>query len=329
VGAIEVASFGQNLRQAREARNITLQEIAAATKIGSRALQALEDERFELLPGGIFNKGFVRAYARFVGLDEEKTVAAYMEAAKVAAPETDLQAMATQVTAIRAAADEQWQVSAATVVGVLAVIVALGLGALWLRGQQKESRERAAARQQAESAMVSAAAPAAVTPPSTVAAVDPSAATGAVGTTDVKASDVRASDVKPSDGVPDVKPSATSEVKPEAKPNGASDVKPGSSLAPVAALSKDAAAPVEISISATARTWISVRSDGNKAESVTLDPEKPELRTRSYKAREKLVLMVGNPAGLSVTYNGKPVGALGAAGQRVTITFTPQGMEKQ
>jgi cytoskeletal protein RodZ len=70
-----VASFGENLRQARQARNITLQEIAASTKISSRALQALEDEHFEQLPGGIFNKGFVRAYARCVGLDEEKTVA--------------------------------------------------------------------------------------------------------------------------------------------------------------------------------------------------------------------------------------------------------------
>ena len=68
-----MALFGQNLRQARQARNITLQEIAATTKVSSRALQALEDEHFELLPGGVFNKGFVRAYARCVGLDEEKT----------------------------------------------------------------------------------------------------------------------------------------------------------------------------------------------------------------------------------------------------------------
>jgi len=91
-----VASFGQKLRQAREARNITLQEIADTTKIGTRALQALEWERFDQLPGGIFNKGFVRSYARCVGLDEEETVAAYMEAAKVPPPETDMQTLAVQ-----------------------------------------------------------------------------------------------------------------------------------------------------------------------------------------------------------------------------------------
>jgi len=54
-----VATFGQKLRQAREAKNITLAEISATTKISTRALQALEWERFEQLPGGIFNKGFV------------------------------------------------------------------------------------------------------------------------------------------------------------------------------------------------------------------------------------------------------------------------------
>jgi hypothetical protein len=86
---------------------------------------------------------------------------------------------------------------------------------------------------------------------------------------------------------------------------------------------------VEISISATARAWISVRSDGKAVETLTLDPEKPETRTRSYKANEKLTLVVGNPAGLDVTYNGKPAGTLGTVGHRATIIFTPQGMEKQ
>jgi hypothetical protein len=86
---------------------------------------------------------------------------------------------------------------------------------------------------------------------------------------------------------------------------------------------------VEVSISATSRVWISVSSDGNKVETLTLDPEKPEASSRSYSAKEKLLLVVGNPAGLSVTYNGKPAGVLGRSGERATITFTPKGIEKQ
>ncbi len=61
-------------------RGITLEEIAEATKIGTRSLRALEQQDFDKLPGGIFNKGFVRAYARYLGLDEEQAVTDYMAA---------------------------------------------------------------------------------------------------------------------------------------------------------------------------------------------------------------------------------------------------------
>lgn len=73
-------SFGAKLKQQRELRGVTLEEISQSTKIGSRFLRALEDDRFDQLPGGIFNKGFVRAYARSVGLDEDEAVAGYLEA---------------------------------------------------------------------------------------------------------------------------------------------------------------------------------------------------------------------------------------------------------
>jgi cytoskeleton protein RodZ len=75
-----VGSFGDRLQREREMRGITLEEIAEATKIGTRSLRALEEEDFDKLPGGIFNKGFVRAYARYLGLDEEQAVADYQAA---------------------------------------------------------------------------------------------------------------------------------------------------------------------------------------------------------------------------------------------------------
>jgi cytoskeleton protein RodZ len=75
-----VGSFGDRLQREREMRGITLEEIAEATKIGTRSLRALEQQDFDKLPGGIFNKGFVRAYARYLGLDEEQAVADYLAA---------------------------------------------------------------------------------------------------------------------------------------------------------------------------------------------------------------------------------------------------------
>src|SRR5262245_13045946 len=73
-----MASFGEELRRERELRDISLKEIAEATKISIKFLEALEQNHFDLLPGGIFNRGFIRAYARFIGVDGEEMVNAYL-----------------------------------------------------------------------------------------------------------------------------------------------------------------------------------------------------------------------------------------------------------
>jgi cytoskeleton protein RodZ len=83
---IGLPSFGEKLRLEREKRNITLEQVSVSTKIGLRMLRALEENQFNQLPGGIFNKGFVRAYSRVVGLDEEQTIADYLQASGDAAP---------------------------------------------------------------------------------------------------------------------------------------------------------------------------------------------------------------------------------------------------
>jgi cytoskeleton protein RodZ len=75
-----MGSFGDRMRREREMRGIKLEEISESTKISRRHLLAIEDEHFDRLPGGIFNKGFVRAYARYLGLDEEQAVQDFMTA---------------------------------------------------------------------------------------------------------------------------------------------------------------------------------------------------------------------------------------------------------
>lgn len=69
--------FGEHLKREREMRGVSLEEISAATRISVRFLEALEAEQWERLPGGIFNRGFIRSVARFLGLDEEGLVAEY------------------------------------------------------------------------------------------------------------------------------------------------------------------------------------------------------------------------------------------------------------
>ena len=72
--------FGEKLRKQREQRGLELDAISNTTKISTRMLRALEDEHFDQLPGGVFNKGFVRAFARQIGLNEEEAVADYLTA---------------------------------------------------------------------------------------------------------------------------------------------------------------------------------------------------------------------------------------------------------
>src|ERR1700691_6720545 len=75
-----VGAFGDKLRKQREQLGIALDAISNTTKISTRMLRAIEEEHFDQLPGGVFNKCFVRAYARQVGLDEEEAVADYLTA---------------------------------------------------------------------------------------------------------------------------------------------------------------------------------------------------------------------------------------------------------
>jgi cytoskeletal protein RodZ len=76
-----MGDFGGTLRSAREQKGTSLRQIANATKISMSALEALERNDFERLPGGIFSRSFVRAYAEAVGLDPDQTVADFLKEA--------------------------------------------------------------------------------------------------------------------------------------------------------------------------------------------------------------------------------------------------------
>ncbi len=71
------ATIGEQLRIAREERGIPLREISDQTRISVRYLEAIETNDYKRLPGGIFNRSFVKAYARCVGYDEKEAVDAY------------------------------------------------------------------------------------------------------------------------------------------------------------------------------------------------------------------------------------------------------------
>ena len=70
-------SLGEKLRQAREDKGLTLSEVSEHTRISSLYLQSIENDDYKILPGGIFNKGFVKSYAKFVGINEQEALNDY------------------------------------------------------------------------------------------------------------------------------------------------------------------------------------------------------------------------------------------------------------
>lgn len=132
-----MGSFGERMRREREMRSITVEEIAEATKIGSRSLRALEDEKLDQLPGGIFNRGFVRAYARYLGIDEEQAVADYLAAENAYQEAHGIPIDAPERPTIKPPSNSGW----VPIAGALLVLV-LGFGGWrWYSGRKDRTPE--------------------------------------------------------------------------------------------------------------------------------------------------------------------------------------------
>jgi cytoskeletal protein RodZ len=125
--------FGPHLRRAREKRGLSLQQVAATTKISARVLDALERNDISKLPGGIFSRSFVRAYAREVGLDPEETVERFIGSFP---PEADERAPAAAAQAVDAEGFESGRRAAITLLQVLGICVLVILAVAMYRSMR-------------------------------------------------------------------------------------------------------------------------------------------------------------------------------------------------
>src|SRR5580704_10061362 len=131
-------SFGEILKSEREIREVTLNEVTVATRIPPRFLEAFEQEDWEKLPGGVFNRGFVRAIARYLGLNEENLLSEY----DLAYGE---QQAATSLVENPIPSPPKWIVAVAAL-GVLIVVGCVLAGGVygWRRYQARRAAKRAA-----------------------------------------------------------------------------------------------------------------------------------------------------------------------------------------
>jgi cytoskeletal protein RodZ len=129
--------FGEHLKAERERRGISLKDVSVSTRVSMRHLQALEDDQFKELPGGVFNRGIVRSYAQHCGLDVESTVESFTQAMRASGFDTEQRdddwvqfAEAVRRSRAGSASRRRWQWAGVAAM-VLAVIALLG-GLAWL-----------------------------------------------------------------------------------------------------------------------------------------------------------------------------------------------------
>lgn len=296
-----MGAFGDRLRREREMRGITLDEITESTKISRRHLDALEGEHFDQLPGGVFNKGFVRAYARFLGIDEDQAVADYSTASNEQPepenkfplevheePDRDLNPRRSSLPLVFAIA---------ALIGVL-----VGYG-FWIKSKPHNPEAVENTRQSAPASAVNAPQANVPAPPAiTSSSSEP-----------IKAS------AQPAHSTPVTKPA----------PPEAAAVPRSTEPRPAAAPGESADPPPSVKektffvqVKAKEDSWVSIVADGKSVMQRVL----PADKQKKIKAGKTLVLRTGNAGGIEVSFNGHPLGALGNENEPRTLTFNASGL---
>ncbi len=269
-------------------RGVTLDEIADSTKVGTRLLKALEDEQFDLLPGGIFNKGFVRAYARYLGMDEEQAVADYLQASGNDEPDVQLIAHQSEWSSENKFSDSGTSRRGFPLVPVLLLVVIVAAGFGGWKIYQKHRQEKEAAQTERAALQASGSTLAAEPAPS---------------------SSVQSSSPQPS--------STPVNTRPEPSPAQA-PVPATSSVSPSAPTSG-----FDVEVKTTGRAWVSLKVDGKYLVRGVLEAD----QVRNLHAEKEVVVWTGNAGATHVSFDGKPVPVDGGVNEAKVLVFKPNGLQ--
>lgn len=313
-----MSAIGETLRREREKRNLELEQISRELKISSRFLEAIEDEQFDKLPGVVFAKSFVRQYARMLGLDEDELAAEVQRAIDAPSAVPHFAEHSRPAAAdIRVPRVEAWQTvgesrfSSSLPALALVVVVMLICSGVYAWWQRQRSLVSAHVEVQAPiQAPVPTAQARQPEPPAVPPAPPPeSAATQAA---------------QPQ--TPGAAPASLDRSPVESASSSAS--RPAADLPKPPAPPPNPAAPnpnaaVRVEVTAGETVWVLAQGDGKYLFSGTLEAN----QTRTVEANEKVLLRLGNAGGVTITLNGKPIGAVGPKGQVRTVQFTSGGFQ--
>jgi len=298
-------SIGERLRQERVRRGWEIEGIAERTKISPSLLQAIENNDLSKLPGTFFTRSFVRQYARALGLDEAEFDSELNQVAAPPPPEAPPAVKPDFGDRIRMQGLEPSRrigggFAGPLVAFVLVVAICSVVYTFWQRMRPAAPPpERPKAAAQAKPKPVS---PTPAAAPQQPAAQQPGAQ-------------------QPSATPTPAEPAAQVSAAPTAAPVPAQTAAPATpQLAPPAtAVAPAASAPVRLELRAAEAAWVRVTADGKVVFTGTLEAG----QSRVFGGNEMIRIRTGNAGGVEATWNGKPAGPLGPAGQVRDVEFTP------
>jgi cytoskeleton protein RodZ len=294
-------TFGENLRREREMRAVTLEEISESTKISIRLLQALETDQFSELPGGIFTRNFIRAYAQYLGLDEEHALAEYKRAAG-APVDNDLSRLVPNKTLTSTAG------ARSHFVPWLVIAILLGAGYAVYRYSQRRAEIRPAQQMAPAPPNASAASPAT------------SNSEGSGPTAGSASNSANSSSAQPSGpNPPDARNAGNASSQDSSREPTALQPPSTSNPSSIAAAAPELGeGDLVLQVSATEDSWIAIAADGKTIWQHTL----PANTTRTFRAKDFFDVTTGNAQGTTLTFNGEPQKALGREGEFKRVHLT-------
>jgi len=336
-----MGELGTKFRKAREAKELSFDDVSNVIKISPRMLKAIEEEQYDQLPGGVFNKGFIRSYAKHLGLDPEEAVNDYLayvreeqlkaqQAWQAERPvETRSSAAGKAASANRKKSESSIEVEELPglqlpraehvrparkeflgrpssdfpwrIVAAGAVAAALGVF-LWIRHSRALQAPLAKAN-----------------PPAMSTPVAPSASAPVV-TTQAPASNSQP--LHPAAAITTASSLPANAQAPAQSAGEGTDVRVHNFAKALPKMSDQPAAALNLVVRASEDSWISVRADGQSIAAETLIA--PAGST--FHASREIVIKVGNAAGISFVIGGKEIPPQGAEGEVKTIVFDAQGM---
>ena len=297
--------FGRFLQQAREREHLSLEDVASQTRIQQKYLEALESEDFADLPGKVFAKGFVRSYAKTIGLDEEDTLQRFLDSSRNFYEQNHLEQQHHK-TLVQAEHRGKFNRNL-----VLGLFVILGMSLFYFLPSQQQSTDTppepdlTAPQRQLKDL-----------PLSENDSASPDSISSDVDST-VDNAKQNAGSLHPP-GFPDEEPSSL-----EASPtSGEIPDQPNPASQPVPTQEPKTVEPSPhslqtgshtLEIEATQLTWVVVRSDDQPPNEALLQPG----QRITWKAAKQFLLTLGNAAGVAVRLDGEPQGPFGKPGQVV------------